>query len=309
VSYPGVPVVNVFDYYIQARYGDLWDDDGTVLPPEYLQWRRSANAMDLLDLENGVTPWTFTTWQRDRYPAEYRDDFVVLHDGVAVPEGRVDRSRSRTVLGRTLPPGTRLVTFAAGSLDRLRGFDRFLELAARLLRERNDVVAVALGAPTVDRMLDVRYHGQDHAARIVAARPPADPGRLWLPGRVTPGQAAEVLAASDLHVAPGRAYPVSRSLLEAMAAGAPVLAWDAEPVREVIGPDINGVLVLAGEPEAAFEAARRILDSADLAAMLGNAAQAMVRERYDREVTRPRLAAWFSGLAASGRGAGGGVEP
>ena len=42
-------------------------------------------------------------------------------------------------------------------------------------------------------------------------------GRQWL---------AEVLAASDLHIAPGRPYPVARSLLEAMAAGCVVLASD-----------------------------------------------------------------------------------
>ena len=70
VYQPGVPVVNLFDYYVPPRTGDLADEDVAALPPSYVHWRRSANAMDLLDLENGVKPWTATAWQRDLYPPE-----------------------------------------------------------------------------------------------------------------------------------------------------------------------------------------------------------------------------------------------
>jgi hypothetical protein len=51
------------------------------VPPAYWHWRRAANAMDLLDLENGITAWTPTEWQRDLYPAEYRDP-IPAADGV-----------------------------------------------------------------------------------------------------------------------------------------------------------------------------------------------------------------------------------
>ena len=47
----------------------------------------------------------------------------------------------------------------------------------------------------------------------------------------------------DLHLAPGRPYPVARSLLEAMAAGCVVLASDTEPHRQVITPGRTGLLV------------------------------------------------------------------
>ena len=38
---------------------------------------------------------------------------------------------SRRVAGRTLPSDTLVVSFVARNLDRVRGFDRFLELAAQ----------------------------------------------------------------------------------------------------------------------------------------------------------------------------------
>src|SRR5205823_4887244 len=81
-SLPGVPVVNHFDYFYHAHAHDLAGEAGLDTPAGYFHWRRSANAMDLLDLENGGTPWTPSRWQRDLFPAEYRDDFVVLYDGV-----------------------------------------------------------------------------------------------------------------------------------------------------------------------------------------------------------------------------------
>ena len=80
--------------------------------------------------------------------------------------------------------------------------------------------------------------------------PPVDPERLWFLGGRPPTVVAEVLAASDLHVAPGRPYPVARSLLEAMAAGCVVLAVDTEPHREVISHGQTGLLADVADPDA-----------------------------------------------------------
>ncbi len=138
VYQPGIPLVQLFDYFYHAHAHDLAEEIGPETPIAYRHWRRSANAMDLLDLENGVLPWTPTNWQRDLYPPEYRGDFLVLHDGVDVERFRrkpaAGWSMPRTIAGRTLTPEARVVTFVARSLDRLRGFDRFLALADRLLR-------------------------------------------------------------------------------------------------------------------------------------------------------------------------------
>jgi glycosyltransferase involved in cell wall biosynthesis len=301
VSLPGVPIVNLFDYFFHPHTHDLADEDGPALPPEYVHWRRSANAVDLLDLENGVTPWTTSAWQRDLYPPEYRDDFVVLHDGVDTRKAPRRPEGPRRIAGRTIPPGTKVVSFVARHLDRLRGFDRFLDLADRLTREDPDVLCIAVGGATVQRTLDVRFYGQDYAAHLLAPRPPKDPDRLWRPGPVAPAVVAQVLAASDLHVYPGRPYVVSRSLLEAMAAGCVVLAWDTAPVREVLAADETGLLVPPDDPDAAVRRARAVLADPAAHRPLGEAAAARMRARYARDVTLPGLAALFDRLRAKGR--------
>ncbi len=302
VHRPAAPVVQFFDYYFHAHAHDLTAEIGPGAPPDYFYWRRAANAVELLDLENGVVPWTATRWQRDLFPSEYHDDFVVLHPGVDVRRF-ADRSRSErsTVAGRTLLPGTRLVTFAARRLDRLRGFDRFAALADRLLRERSDVVCVAVGGGPVDRGLDVEFHGRDYAAHVLGRVPPHDPERFRMAGVVGPEALAEILAASDLHVYPSRPYAASQSLVEAMAAGCVVLAWDETPVREFIEQGRTGLLADPADPDGAARLALAALADPAGHRPLGDAAATLARERFADDVTLPALAARFDRLVNSRR--------
>jgi glycosyltransferase involved in cell wall biosynthesis len=298
VSLPAAPVVNLFDYWMTPHANDLAEEIGPGAPPEYFHWRRTAGAYDLLELESAAGAWTPTAWQRDLFPPEYRDDFLVLHDGIDA--AALSAPRPRAVAGRAVPDGVRVVTFVARSLDQLRGFDRFMALANRLLAARRDLLFVVAGDPVVRRPLDVRHHGQDYRQAVWSREPPADESRFWFLGAVNPATAAEVVAVSDLHVYPSRPYPVARSLLEAMAAGRTVLGWDAEPVREVLTHGRSGLLVQAHDPEAAAREALRVLDDPAGHRPLGEAAASVVRERYDREVTLPRLSEWLGRVAGDG---------
>ncbi|HEX5270256.1 MAG TPA: glycosyltransferase [Gemmataceae bacterium] len=298
VALPGAPVVNLFDYWMAPHANDLAAEIGPGAPPEYFHWRRTAGAYDLLELESAAGAWTHTAWQRDLFPGEYRDGFLVLHDGVDA--AALAAPRPRAVAGRTVPDDVKVVTFVARCLDQLRGFDRFMALANRLLAERRDLLFVVVGDPVVRRALDVRHHGQDYRKVVLGREPPADEGRFWFLGAVPPATVAEALAVSELVVYPSRPYPVARSLLEAMAAGRAVLAWDTEPVREVVTHGRSGLLVPADDPEAAAREALRVLDDPAGHRALGEAAAEVVRERYDRDVTLPRLAAWLAGLAGGG---------
>jgi hypothetical protein len=301
VHLPGAPVVNLFDYFYHAHRHDLAEAELAGAPAEYFYWRRGANAVDLLDLENGVTPWAATAWQRDLYPAAYRDDFVVVHPGVDPDRFRRGEHRQRRVAGRAIPDGAKVVTFVARGLDRVRGFDRFVRLANRLLALYADVICVAAGAPTAPRGLDVEHYGRDYAAHVLGRTPPYDSARFWSLGFVPPATVAELLAASDLHVYPSRTYPVAASLLEAMASGRVALAWDSEPVREVLTPGRDGLLVPPDDEDEALRLARAALDDPADHAPLGEAAAALVRERYAQDVTLPRLAALSERLAAGRR--------
>lgn len=296
VYLPGVPVVNLFDYFVHPQANDLAEEAGPHTPVMYFHWRRASNAMDLLDLENGVFAWTPTHWQRGLYPAEYHDAFLVLHDGVDTHQFVRRPGSPRRIAGRVLPPETRVVSFVARSLDRLRGFDRFIELANRLMKARPDVLCVAVGDPLVHQGLDISFYGQDYAAHVLTRTPPVDPDRLWLLGAVARDTVAEVLAASNLHVYPSRPYVVSRSLVEAMSAGCTNLAWDTAPVREFLVHGQTGLLVRPDDPDAAERLARAVLADPAAHRTLGEAAATLVRERFAQDITLPALAEHFNRL-------------
>lgn len=301
VYLPGVPIVNLFDYFYHPHANDLADEAGPEAPVEYAHWRLSANAMELLDLENGVTPWTLTDWQRDLYPAEYRDDFELHYDGVDTQRFRRHTVGPRVVAGRTISAETRVVSFVARHLDRTRGFERFMELANRLLRARPDVLCVVIGGSPVDRGLDVQFYHQDYRAHVLSETPPHDPDRIWFLGSVSPGVVAELLAVSDLHVYPSRPYVISRSVVEAMSAGCVVLAADTGPVREFLTHGQTGLLLPPSDIDTWGQQALAVLDDPAAHRRLGEAAAELVRERFDREVTLPSLATLFDQLVATRR--------
>jgi glycosyltransferase involved in cell wall biosynthesis len=301
---PAAPVVSFLDYYYHAHRHDLAEVAGAEYPPAYSHWRRSVAAIELLDLEQAALGWTPTNWQQQLYPAEYRDSLLVLHDGVDTrlfaPSGWHTTARGpRSIAGRAIPEDARVISFVARSLDRLRGFDRFLTIANALLRAHKDVLCVALGDPIVRRGLDVAFHNRDYPAHLLATQSPADPERLWFLGATTPAVVAEVLAASDLHIAQSRAYPVARSLLEAMASGCVVLAADTEPQREVITTEQTGLLIDGEDFDGFVRTALAVLTDRAAYRPLGDAAQKAVQERYSQDVCLPRLAEQFSLLAGA----------
>jgi glycosyltransferase involved in cell wall biosynthesis len=262
--------------------------------------------MDLLELEQCDLAWTSTHWQRGLFPAEYREDLWVQHDGVDAPQSGADpqigiHKTRRSIAGRTVHAGTHVVTFVARSLERLRGFDLFWKAAAGLLAARANLICIIVGDAVVQRGLDIEFHNQDYLKYLRASSPPVVEERLWFLGRAAPGVVAEALAASDLHLALGRTYPVARSVLEAMGRGSVVLASDTLPHREIITHGQTGLLVDAADAEAVLRQALAVLDDPAAHRPLGQAAAGLIRSLYTRDVCLPAIAERFSSLASSGR--------
>ncbi len=296
----GIPVVNLFDYYYHPHAFDLTGEMPKDISADYFHWRRAANAMDLLDLENGTTAWAPTNWQRDLYPAEYRHDFTVLHDGVDTRRFARRADVPRVIAGRSISRETRVVTFVARRTDRVRGFDRFLALANRLA-DLSNVLFVVAGGAIAERGFDIEFFGKNYQQHVLAKTPPHDPNQFWFLENVSQTTIAEILAASDLHVYPSRPYPVSRSLIEAMAAGCVVLAWDTDAIREFITHSQTGLLAPSHDLDAAVKLARAALDDPTGYRPLGDAAATLVRNQYAQDVTLPKLAEFFNQLARSNR--------
>ena len=90
----------------------------------------------------------------------------------------------------------------------------------------------------------------------------------------------DALAGADVLVLPSEAEGFGLVLIEAMAAGVPVVATDAPGIRDVVRHGVTGLLVPVGSPASLAVAIRKVLEDFDLRRSLLTHATADVRRRF-----------------------------
>jgi glycosyltransferase involved in cell wall biosynthesis len=121
-----------------------------------------------------------------------------------------------------------------------------------------------------------------------------------LPPRPSGG---ELIAASDVvALTTASPDPFPRAVLEAMAAGRPVAAFDSGGTGEMVQDGETGILVPPGDVAALAEAFGRLAGDRAMRESMGRAAAARVRERFSLERHVSRMEQLLSDLA--GRSAG-----
>jgi glycosyltransferase involved in cell wall biosynthesis len=91
-----------------------------------------------------------------------------------------------------------------------------------------------------------------------------------------------------------------KALVEAAAAGRPIVATDVTGCREVVRDGIEGLLVPRGDIEAAARALVQLADDASLRARMGEAAHARFRERFTEEAVVRTMTGFYAGLRRMG---------
>ena len=140
--YPGVPIVNLFEYFYRVSGADM--DFRPDFPPQPMDRlrARTRNAMILLDLDNCSRGYSPTRWQHSRLPPEYRPKVDVVFDGIEPRLWKPCAPADRRVGGWMVPRGCKLVTYATRGMESMRGFDIFMKVAKKLCDRRKDVVFV-----------------------------------------------------------------------------------------------------------------------------------------------------------------------
>lgn len=298
--YPEAKVINYFEYFYRPNDSDLdFRDDAPATEIDRLR-SPARNAMILLDMEYCDAGYSPTAYQQRLMPAAYRDKIGVIHDGIDTSAWHPRNLPERTVGSLRLREGERLVTYVSRGLEMMRGFDVFMKAAKRICDARDDVRFVVVGSDRVAYGGDLRHTGGRSFKEHVLAGDDYDLDRIHFVGNVATEQLARLLSLTDLHFYLTVPFVLSWSCLNAMACGATVLGSDTEPVREVIGDGVNGLLVDFFDDERFAERALEVLDDpGGHRRTLGRAAIETVRERYALDVTFPAMADFYERTAAA----------
>ena len=211
-------------------------------------------------------------------------------------------------------PGLRSIVPA----DRLRLFPPFLDaapfvaagrpagakvptlLAVAMMRADVKSLSYRILAEALQHLTDLPWRlilvGDGEARSVVQAFFAPIGERIEFKGAMPLADLAGAFAAADIYVWPACAEAYGMALLEAQAAGVPVVAGREGGVADVVADGATGLLVEPRSPQALAAAVRSLLVDPGRRRAMGAAAQARVLARHDLSPARARLAAALADL-------------
>jgi L-malate glycosyltransferase len=121
---------------------------------------------------------------------------------------------------------------------------------------------------------------------------------VTLMGSIDSEEVAMLLKASDIYVHCTYGETMSNSILQAMAAGLPVVASAVVGVSNMIRHGVDGMLVPAQNPVALADALEELINSPARRRELGEAAWIRAKSEYSREMMATRYCDLFEAIAA-----------
>ncbi len=292
------PIIIYCEYYFARSHRDI--SYRIDLPPAEPApfFPRSINAPTLVTLVDCDAGYSATQWQKQSFPARFHSKIEVHFDGIDTALYHPGPA-PRQIAGRSIPAGTRVVTFASRGLESIRGFDLFMKVARRICKARSDVIFIVAGGEEIHYGWDKLHTGAPSFKEWVLRGAGDDLDRFIFTGRVLPEQLASIFRLSDLHIYLTAPFVLSWSLLDAMASGCVVLASDVPPVREVIEPGQNGLIEPLFDIDRLSDTALRVLEDPAAFASIGRAARATIEEKFSLDVCIRPLGDYLERIASA----------
>jgi glycosyltransferase involved in cell wall biosynthesis len=157
-----------------------------------------------------------------------------------------------------------------GQLTPRKGYDLLVRALPRVLeRHPTTTVQIVSGLNTADRQ------AMEEMARALGLVE-----HVTFLGRVEDAVLINLFRAADIYVTPTRYEGFGLTLLEAMAAGNPIIASDIPVVDEIIQHGENGWLVPYDDPDGLAAGIMRLLDDPELRRRLVAGGEHALRERF-----------------------------
>ena len=180
------------------------------------------------------------------------------------------------------------VVGVVGKLSRVKNQAFFIRAAARVLTKRKDVAFLIVGDGPLRKELEELAGWLGVAGRV-----------LFLGER---RDVPELLKLMDVFVMPSMSEGLPNAIMEAMAAGLPVVATDVGGVSELVVDGETGRLIPLGGESQLADAVVGLLDDDGFARELGRAGHERVRSEYDIGVAVRRFEDVLGGLLGAAQG-------
>ncbi|MGH9726818.1 MAG: glycosyltransferase, partial [Candidatus Acidiferrales bacterium] len=211
-----------------------------------------------------------------------RERVHVLHNGVDVDRFRNARARGRDVLPTVSPSGKWILHIANMNSD-VKGHDVLIKAARLISAAIGELHFILIG----DGPLRPGFENLVREAKLDAC--------VHFVGRRS--DTAELLACADLFVFPSLAEGLPNAVLEAAAAGLPIVATTVGGIPEIIENGVNGILIPPGDSQALADASVRLLTDRELSGQFGRAAQATIQTNFGFDKLMDALVGLYSHTA------------
>lgn len=215
------------------------------------------------------------------YPVATEGKVEVLHTGVnpdVYAKAASDAPKRRS-------DKLRLVSVAA--LTPSRGFPFLVDACARLVQSGAEIDCRIIGEGPLREATEqwIAQHGLAGSVRLLGALPQHEVAQLM-------GE-ADIFVLPSVIAVDGQMDGIPVSLMEAMAAGKPVIASTISGIPELVKDNVNGILVDAAYAGRLADAVRRLIAEPELRERLGRAGQQKVRQEFDVRRNAAKLVGIF----------------
>lgn len=263
------------DATLMVKISGAWEFNGGILDPalrgqpifRFYNWCiRRADCLQC------ISQYTYRALHAAGYP---RERLRLIPNAVDLERFGVGPARS----GQT---GERRHVVFVGRVEPVKGLAVLLDAWSGISPEAARLTIAGDGTQRSQLMQIVRE--RDLTASI------AFPGEIHNVG--------ELLATADIYVQPSFQEGLPNSVLEAMAAGLPVVATRISGNEDVVADGENGLLVPSGDPEALRAALQRLIADPVLAARMGKRSRTVIEERFSLPAVLGQLEAVYRGASA-----------
>ena len=203
----------------------------------------------------------------------------VIYNGIDMDKFKPHLKNSRIMNEFNINKNT-LVVGIVGHLEDRKGQKIFLQAASKILNRSSQVKFLIVGKdPDREGLYQTELESLSEKLNIK--------DNVIFTGYKD--NVSETMSIIDIFVCPFKDEAFGRVVIEAMALGKPVVAYNHSALQELIKNGEYGILVTPEDERELTEAILKLLDDPDLRKKLGEAARKSAQERFDLKFTIDRI--------------------